>query len=147
MRFTGLAGVGISALGAVLVCTSTRATSAPALDSVEFLQTYAQFTSDDVERLARGETAARALDTDAAEVAICAAIDVAVPPAFYVARFRDIEAFKTGEPVLQVHRFGSPPAPAQTLPEKRPPYTKKSTHPKKIRPPPSAPPPARAAPP
>jgi hypothetical protein len=112
MPLNGFASLGIPALLVAAVAAGTRAVPAAAVDSVAFLQTYARFTNDDVARIARGETAVRALDSDAAEVAICAAIDVAVPPAFYVARFREIETFKTGELVLQVHRFGSPPSPA-----------------------------------
>lgn len=107
---------GFAVSGAALVglalCGSARVAAVRGLDSVEFLQTYGRFSNDDVARISRGETAARTLDTDAAEVAICAAIDVAVPPSFYVARFRDIEAFKIADPVLQVHRFGSPPSAA-----------------------------------
>jgi hypothetical protein len=121
MRLKGLATIGSLALGVVAFGEAPPAASGPLLDSVEFLQTYARFTNDDVARIARGETAARALDTDAAEVAMCVAIDVAVPPAFYVAQFREIEAFKTGEPVLQARRFGSPPSLADiaalTIPE------------------------------
>jgi hypothetical protein len=103
---------GLAALGAIGLCSGTPVGADRGIDSVTFLQTYARFTNDDVARVARGETAAKALDTDSAELAICAVIDVAVPPAFYVSQFRDIEAFKTGEPVLQAHRFGSPPSAA-----------------------------------
>jgi hypothetical protein len=116
MSFKGIARAGTVALLAAALCEGSRAAPGPALDSVAFLQTYARFTSDDVARVARGETAARALDTDPSEVAICAAIDVSVPPSFYIARFRDIEAFKTGEPVLQARRFGSPPSLADIAP-------------------------------
>jgi hypothetical protein len=112
LHLRGLVSAGISVLAAAALCAGAPAVGVPPVDSVGFLQTYARFTNDDVARIARGETATRALDSDAAELAICAAIDVAVPPAFYLARFRDIEAFKTSELVLQVHRFGSPPSPA-----------------------------------
>jgi hypothetical protein len=84
-------------------------TAAP-FDAVGFLRTYARFSDDDIARLGRGEPAARTLEADSAEAAICAAIDVEVPPAFYIARFHDIALFKTGGPVLQVRRFGTPPS-------------------------------------
>jgi hypothetical protein len=112
MCLKGSAIVGIFAIATGGWCINSRAAAGRGADSIEFLQTYGRFSNDEIARLARGETAARALDSDGAEVAICAAIDVAVPPSFYLARFRDIEAFKVGDLVLQVHRFGSPPSPA-----------------------------------
>jgi hypothetical protein len=102
--------VGASSLLGLLVSASAPGPAEPPLDSAQFLRTYARFSNDDLARVSRGEPAARVLDGDAAEVAICAAIDMAVPPAYYLARFRDIEAFKTGETVLQARRFGSPPS-------------------------------------
>ncbi len=109
MRVTPLA-LGVSSLLGLLVSANAPEVGEPLLDSAQFLRTYARFGNEDLSRVSRGEPAARILDADGAEVAICAAIEMAVPPAFYLARFRDIEAFKTGDAVFQAHRFGSPPA-------------------------------------
>lgn len=70
------------------------------------------FSSHDIERIGRGEIVSRTIDSDGSAVALAVAGTIAVPPTFYLERFRDIESFKKTEEVQQIGRFGSPPAAA-----------------------------------
>jgi hypothetical protein len=75
-----------------------------------FLLKHCGFSKGELAQVGRGEVVSRSLDAESSEVAICAAVQIAVPLAFYLERFRDIEWFKRSENVLQVGRFSNPPA-------------------------------------
>lgn len=68
------------------------------------------FSGHDIERIGRGEIVARTIEADGSTVAIAVAATIAVPPAFYIEKFRDIQAFKKTEVVQQVGRFAREPA-------------------------------------
>ncbi len=75
-----------------------------------FLRSTAGFTSDDLARLDRGEPIARVLPTDKREVAIVGAVRIRAPQAGLFERYRQISSHKTGGVVLEIGRFGTPPA-------------------------------------
>jgi hypothetical protein len=67
------------------------------------------FSEDDIQRIARGELVARSLEADGSTIALAVAATFAVPPVFYLEKFRDIESFKRTQEVLKVGRFGRDP--------------------------------------
>lgn len=80
------------------------------IDLAAFLRTYAGFSRDDIKRLEHGEALSRGLPADDSTVALAAAVQVDVPPEFFLARFGEIEQFKKAPEVQQISRFGEPPA-------------------------------------
>lgn len=101
--------VGAFALGCALLVPPTSA-SPGEFDTHAFLRTYAGFTRQDLARVAAGTTVARSLPTDPDEVAVAAAVFMAVPRHVWVERFRDIASFKRNPAVLAIGRFSSPPS-------------------------------------
>jgi hypothetical protein len=101
-----------------LIATVALSTGGPAAAAGEqlrqeeaFLVETLQFREDEVVALARGKAIARSLaTTDPREVATIGAVVVKAPPAFYAEQLRDIVNFKRGVAVLQIGRFGAPPA-------------------------------------
>jgi hypothetical protein len=75
-----------------------------------FLKQHAGFTQQDLSSLAKGEPAARILDSSVpTEVVPFGAVRVSASAEFFVEKFRDIAAFKKGREVLQIGKFHSPP--------------------------------------
>ena len=91
------------------VMSQTRGAAAGAPDT--FLQTVAGFSPADLARLDRGDPIARVLDTDRREVAIAGAVRIRATQARLFDHYRDISAMKSSDVVLEIGRFGTPPAP------------------------------------
>ena len=93
-----LAGAGVAAAGS--------------FDPHAFLRMYGGFSTDDIAKLDRGEAIAHSINADGAEVALAAAVMIAIPIEFYLQRFQAIESFKRSTEVLQVGRFSAVPSAA-----------------------------------
>jgi hypothetical protein len=76
-----------------------------------FLRTVAGFSPDDLARLDRGDPIARVLDTDRRQVAIVGAVRITASQTRLFERYRDISSMKSSDVVLEIGRFGTPPAP------------------------------------
>jgi hypothetical protein len=100
-----------AALGCVLLAPVPSA-SEGTFDASAFLRHYGGFSNHDLSRAAAGTAVARSLSADSDEVAIAAAIFMAVPRQVYVERFRDIAEFKRNPSVLSIGRFASSPSAA-----------------------------------
>ncbi len=83
----------------------------PPAEPHTFLRAAAGFSPGDLAQLDRGEPLARVLDTDKREVAVVGAVRIAASEARLFERYRDISSLKSGV-VLELGRFGTPPAPA-----------------------------------
>lgn len=70
------------------------------------------FSAQEIQRIDRGDIVARSIEADASAIALAVATTIAVPPAFYLEKFRDIETFKRTQEVLQIGRFGHSPTAA-----------------------------------
>jgi hypothetical protein len=81
-----------------------------AFDITRFLTAEVGFSAAELLRLERGEVVAKGLRADDATVAIVTAALMAIPPDFFVARFRQIEQFKKTAEVQQIGRLGGSPA-------------------------------------
>jgi hypothetical protein len=107
----------LGVLAAFSLLTGPLTTSLPpARDSVAephgFLRTAAGFTPAEIARLDRGEPLAKVLDTDRREVAVVGAVRIAASPARLFDRFRDIATLRSNGIVMEIGRFGTPPAAA-----------------------------------
>jgi len=75
------------------------------------LARHLKFSASDLSDLQRGRVVKHGLDAKApGEVAVAGAARVAASKAAFLAAARDIVRFKSGPAVLQIGRFGSPPA-------------------------------------
>jgi hypothetical protein len=83
-----------------------------AFDASAFLRTYAGFSNHDLTQVASGTADARSLHADSDEVAVAAAVFMAVPRQLFLERFRDIAAFKRNPLLIAIGKFASPPAAA-----------------------------------
>jgi hypothetical protein len=70
------------------------------------------FSPDEIRKIDHGEVVANSWHPDAHEVALVVATTMAVTPAFYLERFRDITSFKRAAEVLQIGRIGPAPTTA-----------------------------------
>jgi hypothetical protein len=69
------------------------------------------FSVNEVNDLARGQIVKHSIDDAAAgEVAVAGGVRVDAPKSAFIDRVRDIERFKQGPEILQIGRFGTPPA-------------------------------------
>ena len=68
------------------------------------------FSNGELNELSRGQTVKHGLQTRTpGEIAVAGAVRIRAPKSAFFARVRDIERFKSGEGVLQIGRFSSPP--------------------------------------
>jgi len=83
--------------------------AAPRDAARSFLQTAFKLSSSEIDRVDKGEVVSRTLDvTHRREIATLGVVRIAVAPAVYVERLRDIATFKRTEDVLQIGTFGMP---------------------------------------
>jgi len=68
------------------------------------------FSAQDLQKINRGEIVGRTTQADASAVALVVAGAIAVPPSYYLERFRAIESFKKSPEILQLGRFGPAPS-------------------------------------
>ena len=74
------------------------------------LTTRLGFSNGELNELSRGQTVKHGLQTRTpGEIAVAGAVRIRAPKSAFFARVRDIERFKSGEGVLQIGRFSSPP--------------------------------------
>jgi hypothetical protein len=105
MRGVGFVG---PAVAAATLCIGVRASS-QTIDEPALLKEIG-FSAHEAQRIGRGETIARTIDADGSAIALAVAATIAVPPSFYLEKFRDIASFKKTEEVLQVGRYGHQPS-------------------------------------
>jgi hypothetical protein len=75
------------------------------------------FTPADLAALANGKIVKRTLETSVSgEVAAVGAVRVLASKEKFIDAYRDIEHFKSGPGILQIGRFGDPPAPGDLAP-------------------------------
>jgi DNA-binding transcriptional LysR family regulator len=104
----------MSARGAVialLLCAAT-ASQDPGVDRDvrTVLTTQFGFSSGELADLSRGQIVKRGLPSRApGEIAVAGAVRIRAQKSAFFARVRDIERFKSGEGVLQIGRFSTPP--------------------------------------
>lgn len=98
---------------AVLAIVCLAVPGVPSADSFDditaLLRDAAHFSSADVFAVQRGETIARVLETERAEVAVAGAVRIRAPRERILERYRDISALAKSEVVLQVGRFSARP--------------------------------------
>lgn len=99
----------ISAVTLLAAGLSLGGTAATFTDETALLNEIG-FTAHEIDRIDRGEIVARTTEADSSAIALAVAGTVPVPAAFYLDRLRDIESFKQTPEVLQIGRFGRPPA-------------------------------------
>jgi hypothetical protein len=74
------------------------------------LTTRLGFNNGELSELSRGQTVKHGLQSRApGEIAVAGAVRIRASKSAFFARVRDIERFKSGEGVLQIGRFSSPP--------------------------------------
>jgi hypothetical protein len=74
------------------------------------LTTRLGFSNGELTELSRGQTVKHGLQARApGEIAVAGAVRIRASKSAFFARVRDIERFKSGEGVLQIGRFSSPP--------------------------------------
>ena len=77
------------------------------------LTTKLGFSTGELTELSQGRTVKHGLQARAqGEIAVAGAVRIRASKTAFFARVRDIERFKSGEGVLQIGRFSSPPNPA-----------------------------------
>ena len=81
------------------------------IDEQQLLKQFG-FSAQDLQKIGRGEIVGRTTQADASAVALVVAGAIAVPPSYYLERFRAIETFKKSPEILQLGRFGSTPSAA-----------------------------------
>lgn len=70
-----------------------------------------RFTPQELADLQRGKTVKHGIQTAApGEIAVAGGVRIAAPKAEFLKRFRDIAVFKRGPDVIEIGRFGHPPA-------------------------------------
>jgi hypothetical protein len=109
------AGVAGAAIAIALAPVPAAQTPAPAVRPAlaDFLTKHLQFSRSDLAALARGESVAKSMPAaDSREVAVAGAVRFDVPVDFYLAKLRDIVAFKKAPDVFRVGVFSTPPVPA-----------------------------------
>jgi hypothetical protein len=102
-------------LAVLALCAAMAAAGNPDIhpDVLTVLAHDLKFSSEDFARLERNNVVSHGLDTSAAgEVALAGAVQVHATKAEFFARVRDIARFKQSPDVMQIGRFGVPPAPA-----------------------------------
>jgi hypothetical protein len=98
------------ALGVVASARPVATDASP--DIRDLLRRVAQFDDESWSAVERGESIARALDTDSREIAIAGAVRIAGSREALVRRYRDIENLKRSSIVLDAAPFSTPPQPA-----------------------------------
>jgi hypothetical protein len=96
---------------ALLLCAAT-ASQDPGVDRDvrTVLTTQLGFSSGELADLSRGQVVKRGLPSRApGEIAVAGAVRIRAQKSAFFARVRDIERFKSGEGVLQIGRFSTPP--------------------------------------
>ena len=78
-------------------------------DLATFLRDQIGLTSWELASARRGEVVAKVLPSEKQEVAVFGIVLVKASADFFVERFRDIESYKKGTPVLLVRKFSDPP--------------------------------------
>src|SRR5438309_10902099 len=105
-----------AAFAAIALMAAAPDATIPA-DVRALLSSALEFTPADLADLARGKVVKRGLHTSAAgEIAVVGAVRVNARKELFIERLRDIERFKRGPGVLQIGRFGDPPAVADLAP-------------------------------
>jgi hypothetical protein len=97
---------------ALTVCAAVATAQEPGVehDVRTVLTTRLGFSNAELTDLSRGETVKHSLQARAAgEIAVAGAVRIHAAKSGFFARVRDIERFKSGEGVLQIGRFSSPP--------------------------------------
>jgi hypothetical protein len=102
--------VALGLAGAIFLSGATRLPGGTEPEPERALLSEIGFSAHDVERITRGETVSRTTQADSAAVALAVASTVAVPLAFYLEQFRDIESFKKSPEVLQIGRLSRDPS-------------------------------------
>jgi hypothetical protein len=113
LRRYGVAACIFAAVTAFLVVTITAEPGSHGLQPElrAFLSNEMKFSRQDLVDLEAGKIVSRGLSATApGEVAAVGAIRVHVSRQQFVERYKDIERFKRGADVLQIGRFGHPPA-------------------------------------
>jgi hypothetical protein len=98
---------------AVVLCAAAAAQD-PGVDRDvrTMLTTQLAFTAGELADLSRGQIVKHGLPSrTSGEVAVAGAVRIRAQKAAFFARVRDIERFKSGEGVLQIGRFSTPPVP------------------------------------
>lgn len=103
--------VALGGMAAVRPAAIPQSAGSARVEPHAFLRSAAGFSPTDLAQLDRGEPIARVLDTDKREVAIVGAVRVSAPQAKLFERYRDIASLKNSDVVLEIGRFGTPPAP------------------------------------
>lgn len=102
-------GAGLACLAAAFVA-APAGQARPAPDTRTLLRDVAGFTDADWAQVERGTAVAKILDSEAREIAVAGAVRIAAPRERLVARLRDVDNLKRSAVVLEVGRFGRPPA-------------------------------------
>jgi hypothetical protein len=98
------------ALGLLASAPPVSSNSPPTVQ--ELLRTVAQFDDASWSAVQRGQSVARALETDSREIAVAGAVRITGSRDALVDRYRDIENLKRSSVVLDAARFSTPPQPA-----------------------------------
>ena len=85
------------------------APAAQSLDARTLLQQVARFTDQDFKALEAGRPVVKVLDSDRREIAVAGAVRIDAPRDGLIGRFRDVEALKKSNVVLDLGRLSATP--------------------------------------
>ena len=85
------------------------APAAQSLDARTLLQQVGRFTDADFKALEAGQPVVKVLDSDQREIAVAGAVRIGAPRDGLIGHFRDVEALKKSNVVLDLGRLGATP--------------------------------------